>query len=234
MLIRSRKLLPALLFAIFVLVFVGGLCLAVFDLPITVEFSEDRLKNWVRSLDHWGGAGIVVLMVIHSFVPFPAEIVAFVAGEFYGIVWGTIYSWTGAMLGASLAFALSRYFGRAFVVNTLLSENSRRKLTKWSRTNTTTTLLAVRFIPVIAFNLINYAAGLTNITWWTFLWTTGIGILPLTILFVYLGEKMRGATLSDWLYFVVGAAIVLLTIKLLGNWMERRVGVLARPNEDQQ
>ncbi|MGI9568770.1 MAG: TVP38/TMEM64 family protein, partial [Desulfobulbia bacterium] len=131
-----------------------------------------------------------------------------------------------------LAFALSRYLGREFV-STLLSDSSRHKLRKWSRTDSATTLLIVRFIPVIAFNLINYAAGLAHITWWTFLWTTGIGILPLTILFVYLGESMRGSTLSDWLLFVVGAGAVILIFRLLRNWTERRLG-LSEQRRDQK
>ena len=51
-------------------------------------------------------------------------------------------------------------------------------------------LLIGRLIPLIAFNLINYAAALTEISWWTFLWATGIGILPLTILLNVVGNQM--------------------------------------------
>ena len=51
-------------------------------------------------------------------------------------------------------------------------------------------LLIGRLIPLIAFNLINYAAALTEISWWTFLWATGTGILPLTILLNVVGDQM--------------------------------------------
>jgi uncharacterized membrane protein YdjX (TVP38/TMEM64 family) len=43
---------------------------------------------------------------------------------------------------------------------------------------------------VIAFNLINYAAALTEISWWTFVWATGVGILPLTVLLAVAGDGM--------------------------------------------
>jgi uncharacterized membrane protein YdjX (TVP38/TMEM64 family) len=59
-------------------------------------------------------------------------------------------------------------------------------------------LLISRLIPVIAFNLINYAAGLAGISWWTFLWTTGLGILPLTALFTIMGDRLL--TLPPWMW----------------------------------
>lgn len=67
-------------------------------------------------------------------------------------------------------------------------------------------LLIGRLIPVIAFNLINYAAALTGISWWTFLWATGIGILPLTILLSVLGDRMLMMPLWAWL--LIGAIAV--------------------------
>ena len=64
-------------------------------------------------------------------------------------------------------------------------------------------MLVSRFIPVIAFNLINYAAGLTRVSWWTFIWTTSIGILPLTILMAYLGARMMELS---WPYLLASSA----------------------------
>ena len=54
-------------------------------------------------------------MVLHSFVPFPAEVVAMANGMLYGPLWGTLITWVGAMLGAYLAFGLARWLGRPFV-----------------------------------------------------------------------------------------------------------------------
>jgi len=54
-------------------------------------------------------------MIVHSFVPFPAEFVALANGMVYGPLWGTVITWVGAMLGASIAFWLARRLGRPFV-----------------------------------------------------------------------------------------------------------------------
>jgi len=166
--------------------------------PFGIDWSEDSLRDWVRSLGPWGGAGIIALMVLHSLVPFPAEVIAFLGGEFYGVVWGTVYAWTGAMLGALLAFGLARILGRQAVA-ALLPSSARGRLDELTRTRSVDGLLLARLIPVISFNLINYAAGLTQVGWWTFIWTTGVGILPLTVFFVYLGERMQNRSWQEWL-----------------------------------
>jgi uncharacterized membrane protein YdjX (TVP38/TMEM64 family) len=73
-------------------------------------------------------------------------------------------------------------------------------------------------VPLIAFNLINYAAGLTHVSWWTFLWATGLGILPLTILLAVLGENVLD--LPGWVWLVAAALV-------LAAWLLRRR--LSRP-----
>ncbi|HSD52973.1 MAG TPA: VTT domain-containing protein [Burkholderiales bacterium] len=59
-------------------------------------------------------------------------------------------------------------------------------------------LVTARLVPVIAFNLINYVAALSGISWWTFLWATGLGILPLTILLSILGDQVLSMPFWAW------------------------------------
>ena len=93
------------------------------------------------------------------------------------------------MLGAAAAFGLARLLGWPFI-RRILSAGHRERLAAWSKERGAVGLLISRLIPVIAFNLINYAAGLAGISWWTFLWTTGLGILPLTALFTVMGDRL--------------------------------------------
>ncbi|HKC31211.1 MAG TPA: VTT domain-containing protein, partial [Burkholderiales bacterium] len=67
-------------------------------------------------------------------------------------------------------------------------------------------LLLVRLVPLISFNLVNYAAGLLGVGWWTFLWTTALGILPLTVAMVLLGGQILAAPLWAW---ALGALVLL-------------------------
>ena len=121
---------------------------------------------------------------------------------FLGALFGSALIWIGAMIGASLSFWLARLLGRA-AIERLLPVRHRRVLDDWADDQGALTLLVSRFIPVIAFNLINYAAGLTRVSWWTFIWTTSIGILPLTILMAYLGARMMELS---WPYLLASSA----------------------------
>ena len=128
-------------------------------------------------------------MVAHSFLPFPSEIIALANGMLYGPLWGSVVTWVGAMLGAVAAVGAVRALGQP-VVRKLLPAARHAGLVRWSRQHGGLALLVARLIPMIAFNLINYAAALTEITWWTFLWATGLGILPLTIVLAVLGDNV--------------------------------------------
>jgi uncharacterized membrane protein YdjX (TVP38/TMEM64 family) len=166
-----------------------------------VFWYKDHLLNpkelavWVRSFGMWAPVLVIALMIIHSFVPFPAELLAICAGAVFGTVLGSALIWSGAMLGAVLSFGLSRALGRDLVRRYLPTRHF-ATLDKWTDEQGAFTLLISRFIPVIAFNLINYAAGLTRVSFWTFVWTTSLGILPITVLSVYLGAQMRDLSWS--------------------------------------
>jgi len=157
--------------------------------------SPGDAEKFLRSWGPWSALGSVALMVLHSFVPLPAEIIAMANGMVFGPWLGVMLTWVGAMLGALLSFALARGLGRPFV-RLLVAE------TRWREIDTLRVgpgaLLLARLVPVISFNLVNYAAGLLGVGWWTFSWTTALGILPLTIATVVLGGRLLAAPLWTW------------------------------------
>ena len=180
--------------------------------------SGESIAAFVKSWGMWGHFSLVGLMIVHSFVPFPAELVAIAAGMCFGAVWGTVLTWIGAMAGALLAFGLSRKLGRPFVAD-VLAPKQMLKIDSWSGSTSIAGLILVRLVPVIAFNLVNYAAGLTQVTWWRFSWTTALGILPITVLMAILGEQMREPTFLDWLYLGLAGLLIVLVV-----YIARRTG----------
>jgi uncharacterized membrane protein YdjX (TVP38/TMEM64 family) len=185
------------------------------EMPIPgFDLSADSIARLIRSWGAWGIAATIFLMVAHSFVPFPAEFVAIAAGMVYGPVWGTVVTWFGAMLGALLSFGLARRCGRP-LVEALVANRFSSRLDDWAANQGASTLFVSRLIPVIAFNLINYAAGLTTMRWWTFTWVTALGILPLTALMVGLGDQMHHLGWIEWLAIVFAAITLWLGLHVL-------------------
>jgi uncharacterized membrane protein YdjX (TVP38/TMEM64 family) len=175
------------------------------------ELSAKSVAELIQSWGTWGVAATILLMVVHSFIPFPAEFVAIAAGMVYGPFWGTVITWSGAMIGAWISFGLARRCGRP-LVEALVSKRYASKLDEWTVSQGASTLFVSRLIPVIAFNLINYAAGLTTMRWWTFTWVTGLGILPLTVLMVCLGDQMHYLGWVEWL--LIGFVAIALWLAL--------------------
>lgn len=75
--------------------------------------------------------GFILLTIFHSFVPVPAEILAVANGMIFGPIWGTVITWVGAMLGAYLAFGLSRALGQP-LAQAMVPERHRRTLDEWT------------------------------------------------------------------------------------------------------
>jgi uncharacterized membrane protein YdjX (TVP38/TMEM64 family) len=169
-----------------------------------ITMTPAGIEAAIQSWGNWAVAASIALMVAHSLIPFPAELVSFANGMLFGPIWGVVITWTGAMLGAALAFALARWFGRP-LVDAVMSERQRAAIDRWTRRQGIGVLLLSRLMPLISFNVINYGAGLTPISWWTFLWTTGLGILPITTLLVVTGDQVWNGSGQAWTYLIAVA-----------------------------
>jgi len=195
---------------------------------LTVRAIEETIQSWGA----WGVVGSIGLMIAHSFVPFPAELVAFANGMVYGPLWGTVITWVGAMLGAFLAFGLARKLGRP-LVEAIVARKNWDALDSQATAQSGRLVFISRFIPVIAFNLVNYAAGLTRMSWWTFGWATGVGILPVTTLVVVMGDRVESLSWKAWLLLFGGGLFALLLFRQGGRWLRGRVGgTTARPRNE--
>ena len=118
--------------------------------------------------------------------------------------------------GAYVAFTLARSFGRPFVDRMVARRDWRRADEMLTRHGTAAVFVG-RFFPVISFNLINWAAGLTGMSLWTFTWATGLGILPVTGLMVFLGDRMETIPWWGWVLLLLGAFATI----PLGRWLYR-------------
>jgi len=188
------------------------------------EISASAFESTIRSWGSWGVAGSILLMIAHTFIPFPAEFVAIANGMVYGPIWGTVITWTGAMLGAFVGFGLARAFGRP-LVQRMIARKDWRRVDAWTARQGTAAVFVGRFVPVISFNLINWAAGLTNMSWWTFTWATGLGILPMTALMVGLGHNIERLPWWGWLGLVIAA----LALWAVGRQVQRLITPPATP-----
>jgi len=133
-------------------------------------------------VSQWGWIGIFVdLLIIMLFALFPVIPFVLIAGVntlLYGWVGGFLLSLVGSLLGAAVGFWLARTLGQPW------AQPKMGKLGKWGKLiegNSFTIILISRLIPILPSAAVNYAAGLSLMTFPRFLLATFIGKIPMIL-----------------------------------------------------
>jgi uncharacterized membrane protein YdjX (TVP38/TMEM64 family) len=136
-----------------------------------------KARDLIAPWGPWAPAASVSLLIVHTVLPLPAEILIAANGALFGFWKGLGISWVGAMASACLPFAIARALGRGGTARVIPRETLAWVDALVMRGDWTVALV-VRFIPLFPFSIFNFALGRTPLAWRTFLWTTGVGVLP--------------------------------------------------------
>ncbi|MBZ4210098.1 MAG: TVP38/TMEM64 family protein [Rhodoferax sp.] len=226
---KSRALLVLLLLLAAGLIYgyVDGVRTAV-DHAVRIMTMQDSqsaiqaFRDYLLSFGSWAALVSAVIMVFQSVAaPLPAFVVTFANGLLFGWAWGALLSWSSAMLGAVLCFWIARSLGRP-VVEKLVG--SSQALETWDLFFTrygNRAILVSRLLPFVSFDVVSYGAGLTPITLWNFVWATGIGQLPATLLYSYLGQNLTGSIQVLFWIFSITIALFVLGSAFGSRWLKK-------------
>ncbi len=164
-----------------------------------------------RAVDQSGWlapAVFVGIYIVWTVVLLPAVVPTLAGGALFGIAIGSLLTLIGAVTGATIAFLIGRRLGRAQVER--LAGPRRERFEQWLRRRGALALLYARLVPIIPFNLLNYAAGVSGISTRRYVLVTAVGILPGTVAYTALGSS---AAHPGSVPFVVSlAAVALLSL----------------------
>jgi uncharacterized membrane protein YdjX (TVP38/TMEM64 family) len=149
-------------------------------------------------------------MVLQALVaPLPAFVITFANGLVFGWGWGALLSWSSAMAGAALCFWLARALGRPAVERLAGGGAALDGADRFFARHGNRAILAARLLPFVPFDAVSYGAGLTSTGFGPFLVATGLGQLPATLLYSWLGEAVTGSVrVLFWAFSAVAAAAV--------------------------
>lgn len=152
----------------------------------------ESLKQYILSFGIWAPIISFILMILQSVAaPLPAFLITFANAALFGWVKGALLSWTSAMAGAALCFYIARFLGRD-TVEKLTSKFAIDSIDEFFNKYGKHTILIARLLPFMSFDLVSYAAGLTSMSFVSFFIATGIGQLPATIIYSYVGDMLTG------------------------------------------
>jgi len=185
---KNSKPLRIILF----ILLAAGITLAVLNRE---HFDAAALENWVRSA---GPAAPLVFMgiyIIATVLFLPGSVLTLAGGALFGPVWGTLYSLTGATIGAALAFLVARYLAADWV--RLKAGDRTKQIMKGVDEEGWRFVAFVRLVPLFPFNLLNYALGLTRIPVLAYVITSFICMFPGAVAYTYLGYAAREVIAGD-------------------------------------
>jgi uncharacterized membrane protein YdjX (TVP38/TMEM64 family) len=157
-----------------------------------------------------------------------AGVLMLVGGGCMGFGLCMLVSTAASAFGALLTMLFARHVFRARVEQRFASQLEH--INKGLEKNEVTYLLSLRLAPVIPFVVFNLLAGLARIKPWTFLWTSFLGMLPGTMLYVNAGTELSAIkSLGDLFTLeVILSLTALALVPLLLNWCFRRVDTSAQ------
>jgi len=175
----------------------------------------EKIKEYILSFGVLAPLISFLLMVFQAILaPLPAFLITFANAALFGWVYGAALSWASAMVGALLCFYIAKFLGRD-VVEKLTSKMALESVDAFFERHGVYAIVIARLLPFISFDVVSYAAGLTSMRLSSFLLATGVGQLPATIVYSYVGEMLSGgaATVVYGLLTLFAVTILVYLIK---------------------
>ncbi len=176
---RNNKHLKIVLF----LLIVGGIVVVVLNRE---QLDISVIQAYLDKLGIYAPLLFIGLYMLGTLFFLPGSLLTLAGGALFGPWLGTLYNLTGATLGATLAFLVSRYIGSQWVQ--AKASGILQKLLIGVETEGWRFIAFVRLVPLFPFNLLNYALGLTRIKLIPYALTTWICMIPGGFAYTWLGH----------------------------------------------
>jgi len=197
-----------------------------------------RVLDYISGLDPLLAPLVFIGFYIAATVLFiPGSIITLAAGFLFGVGWGTLYVSIASVIGASLAFLIGRYVARDWISKKIESKPKFAAIDEAIGKEGAKIVFLLRLSPVFPFSLLNYALGITKVPFWQYVGASWIGMLPGTVLYVYIGSLFksladlagggRERTTTEWVFYGVGLlatlAVTIYVTKIAKKAINNRV-----------
>ncbi len=202
---------------------------------LPVREGAEALRRWVDGLGAWGPVVYAAAYALATLLAVPASPLTLVAGLAFGVGRAFALVVVAATVGATLAFLVSRYALHDRVAALVAGRPKLKAVNEAVSESGWKVVALLRLSPVVPFNLQNYFYGITDIRLGPYVAATFFGIMPGTLLYVYLGAAGHALAAGgigrwQWLFLACGLAATVAGVVLVGRRARarlRRLGVNA-------
>ena len=221
-------------------------------LLLTAEYFnlQQLFRNALAWIEGAGPIGPIVffgLYIAACVLMLPGSILTLGAGAVFGVVNGSLLVSLSSTVGATAAFLVGRYLAREMVARRVAGNPSFRAMDEAVASEGWKIVGLTRLSPVFPFNVLNYAFGLTRVSLRDYMLASWIGMIPGTVMYVYLGSlagslaelgaKEGGRTRppAEWALYLVGliapVAVTVVITRIARRALDRRINPLAKRKE---
>lgn len=185
--------------------------------PLVAGIGRGDLEEIVNEAGVAGPLLFVALYAVLTVLLFPGAVMTAAGGVLFGVAVGTALAVVGATVGASAAFLVGRRLGRKQVEE--IAGKRIGGLDRWLERRGLVAVLYVRLIPVIPFNALNYAAGVTGVRARDYVIGTAVGIVPGTFAYAALGGSLDDPLSPAF----IGALVLVIVLAVGVPFVNRRL-----------
>ena len=202
---------------------------------LLVAYSYLPLQEWTESLRTWingqGAAGWVIFALIYAVATlamFPGSFLTLAAGLAFGL-WGFPIVGVGATIGAGAAFLAARYLVRDWVQTKTEGNRTFKAIDSAIEEDGWKIVGLLRLSPAVPFSLQNWMMGTTGVAFWPYLIATFFGIMPGTLLYIWIGSLGGSAAAGDetstlkYVFFAVGIIATLAVTVIVGRKAKQKL-----------
>lgn len=206
---------------ILALVLIAGIAAVIINRD---QLNAETLQGWLQDA---GAAAPILFMIIYAIGTvffLPGSLLTLLGGALFGPYWGTFYNLTAATLGAMLSFLIARYLASDWVSKK--AGGKMKQLINGVEHEGWRFVAFTRLVPLFPFNLLNYALGLTRISFSQYTVATYICMLPGAIAYTYLGYAGKEALAGG--EGVVQKIMLAIALLAIVGFLPRLIGMLRR------
>jgi len=154
---------------------------------LNLQSGVQSVLAWVNGLGSVGAIAFIGIYILATVLLIPGSLLTLGGGVLFGVVWGSVYVFIAASLGATLAFLIGRYLTRDWVARRIAGNGRFEAIDAAVAREGLKIVLLTRLSPIFPFNLLNYALGLTQVSLKDYV-LGSLGMLPGTVMYVYIGS----------------------------------------------
>lgn len=184
------------------------------------HWTPQELRARILAWGAWAPVAYIAAYTLRVLVLVPATMMTLAGGLLFGPWWGTLYTVIGGTLCAALEFGVARWVGRETIERWLTRRVRLARFDAMVAERGFVTVLILRLVPSVPFEVMNASLGLSPVRWRDFLLASAIAMVPWAIAFGFLGEAI-----TDFRSFgnvLLGIIAMILLIWVPWFWRRRR------------